>query len=290
MRNYYLFFLAFILLANISCNQSDKTKIKQLEQENKILAQSKINLEKEVNDYFETLNSVEENIKNIKKKQHIISVNPLRETTPNNIRSQVKDDIDYLNELIENNETKLDSLEKRLSKSSLNLVGLKKTVAHLTQELKDEKQKVRELSEILLQKNILITNLEGKVDSLQTVEKNNEQKIKEQDRTIHSVWYAIGSKKELEENKIITSQGFFQRIFSKNKVLQDDFNKKYFTRLDIRTTNSIPLYTSKKIKVLTNHSASSYEIKKYKKSYILTIKDKEKFWEVSRYLVVEVKS
>ncbi len=247
------------------------------------MAQSKLNLEKEVNDYFETLNSVEQNIKKIKKRQEIISVNPLRETTPENIRGQVKEDMDYLSKLIENNQTELAKLQEQLNKSSLNLVGLKKTIANLTQELKNEKKKVKELGKILLQKNIQITQLEGKVDSLQTIEKNNEQKIKEQDRTIHSVWYAIGSKKELKENKIITSQGFFQKLFGKNKVLQDDFNKRYFTHLDIRTTDSIPLYTSKKIKVLTNHPASSYEIKKYKKSYVLKIKDKEKFWEVSRY-------
>ena len=68
-----------------------------------------------------------------------------------------------------------------------------------------------------------------------------------------------------------------------------NFNKEYFTQLDIRVTKKIPLY-SKKAEILTNHPASSYSLEKDAQDMlVLRITDAESFWSVSRYLVIQVK-
>jgi hypothetical protein len=68
-----------------------------------------------------------------------------------------------------------------------------------------------------------------------------------------------------------------------------DFNKDYFTQIDIRTDKEIKLY-SKSAKLLTAHPEGSYGlVKDDKEQLTLVITNPNKFWSISRYLVIEVK-
>ena len=76
----------------------------------------------------------------------------------------------------------------------------------------------------------------------------------------------------------------------KDEVLKNaDFNKDYFTQIDIRKDTEIKLY-SKSAKLLTIHPEGSYKLDKDEKGqYVLRITDPTLFWSVSRYLVIQVK-
>ena len=69
----------------------------------------------------------------------------------------------------------------------------------------------------------------------------------------------------------------------------DDFNKDYFTKIDIRVTKVIKLY-SKKAELKTSHPAGSYTLDKDAQGqYTLRITNPQSFWSVSRYLVIVVR-
>ena len=75
----------------------------------------------------------------------------------------------------------------------------------------------------------------------------------------------------------------------KGKVLQGDFDKSYFTKIDIRIDKEIKLY-SKSAAILTAHPASSYTLERdANKQYVLRITNPQAFWSTSKYLVVQVK-
>ncbi|MBR5193935.1 MAG: hypothetical protein IKW37_05990, partial [Bacteroidaceae bacterium] len=80
------------------------------------------------------------------------------------------------------------------------------------------------------------------------------------------------------------------KLLQKTKVLEnDDFNKDYFTQVDIRTDKSIKLY-SKSAELLTTHPDGTYELVKDNEGLLtLSILNPNKFWSVSRYLVILVK-
>ena len=89
----------------------------------------------------------------------------------------------------------------------------------------------------------------------------------------------FGTKKELKD----------QRIIDEGKVLQGNFNKNYFTKIDIRVDKVIKLY-SKSARLLTLHPASSYTLTRdANKEYVLTITNPQIFWSTSKYLVVQVR-
>ena len=73
------------------------------------------------------------------------------------------------------------------------------------------------------------------------------------------------------------------------KVLQSNFNKEYFTKIDIRVDKEVKLY-SRSAKILTAHPASSYTLQRdINKQYVLRITNPQAFWSTSKYLVVLVK-
>ena len=72
------------------------------------------------------------------------------------------------------------------------------------------------------------------------------------------------------------------------EVLKGNYEKDYFTTVDIRSCNTISLM-AKKAKLLTTHPAASYELTTgAENNHTLTIHDPEAFWSISKYLVVRV--
>lgn len=284
-------YLFVIIMVFASCGQGKKAEVDRLKAENDSLQHAKIMLEQEVNDYFSTLNEVQQNIEKIKSAQNVLSVKPLSENTPEDVRNKVTEDMAYINEMIRTNKQELEDLRTKLKRSSFKLDDVEKTLAQLTKQLNEESAKVARLQTTIMKKDSVITKLGTAVDSLgknvEELASQNEEKqgvIKEQDQAINSAWYAIGSRKELRDNKIVTSDG----IFSAQKVLQADFNKNYFVKVDARNTRSIPLYSTSKARILTNHLKTSYTLEKENENYVLVITNPAEFWSVSKYLVVEV--
>ena len=103
--------------------------------------------------------------------------------------------------------------------------------------------------------------------------------ISQQDKQLHTAWFVFGTEKELKE----------QMILDHGHVLQANFNKEYFTKIDYRIDKEIKFY-SKSAKMMTAHPSSSYTLQRdANKQYVLRITDPDLFWSTSKYLVVVVK-
>ena len=135
-------------------------------------------------------------------------------------------------------------------------------------------------------KNIHISELDQTISSLNThvsdLKTESSQKsatIQAQDKQLNTAWFVFGTKKELKE----------QRIIDGSRVLESNFNKSYFTKIDIRVEKEIKLY-SKYAKILTMHPSDSYTLQKdANKQYVLRITNPQIFWSTSKYLVILVK-
>ncbi len=202
-------------------------------------------------------------------------------------KQQIATDIEFISKQMEENKAQIAKLQQMLKSSSTNSAQLKKAVAALTQELNSKQQRIEELQAELASKNIRIQELDDAVTGL-TVTKDeltaeNEAKSKTvaaQDKAINSAWFVFGTKSELKDQKILQSGDVLKNA---------DFNKDYFTQIDIRTTKEIKLY-SKHAELLTTHPKGSYELPKDDKGELaLKITNPTEFWSVSKYLVIQVK-
>ena len=205
---------------------------------------------------------------------------------------KIRDDIRFITEKLQANRDRIAELEAQLNNGKYASSQLKKTVANLKKELEAKSLQIETLQEELASKNIRIAELDDAVAGLsQDVEKlkadnvAKEAVVASQDKALNAAWFVFGTSSELKEQKILS-----KKFFQKAKVLEgDDFNKDYFTQIDIRRDKEIKLY-SKDAKLLTVHPDGTYELVKDEKGQLtLKITSPNKFWSVSRYLVIEVK-
>ena len=205
---------------------------------------------------------------------------------------KIREDIRFISEKLQSNRTRIAELEEQLKNSKYASAQLKKTISNFKEELEAKSQQIETLQAELASKNIRIAELDDAVAGLtqNVADLVAENKVKDamvatQDKALNTGWFVFGTSSELKDQKIIT-----KKLLQKTKVLEnEDFNKDYFTQIDIRTDKEIKLY-SKDAKLLTAHPEGTYELVKDDKDQLtLKITNPNKFWSVSRYLVIEVK-
>ena len=279
-----LVFLSLLSVALLtSCgNGAQKDALKA---QNDSLMVELSNRNAELDDIMGAFNEVQEGFRQINEAENRVDLQSgsIRE----NSADKIKEDIRFISEKLQSNREQIAKLEKQLKNSQYNSAQLKKAVANLTKELEAKQQQIETLQAELASKNIRIAELDDAVAGLsQNVSElsaENEAKaatVASQDKALNAAWFVFGTKSELKD----------QKILEKGDVLKSaDFNKDYFTQIDIRTTKEIKLY-SKRAELLTTHPAKSYELVKDDKGQLaLKITNPTEFWSVSRYLVIQVK-
>ena len=127
----------------------------------------------------------------------------------------------------------------------------------------------------------------AKLQAMLKSSKNNSAQLK---KAVESLTQELVAKTQRIEELQAELASKNKKILEKGDVLKSaDFNKDYFTQIDIRTTKEIKLY-SKRAELLTTHPAKSYELVKDDKGQLtLKITNPKEFWSVSKYLVIQVK-
>ena len=240
----------------------------------------------ELDDIMGTFNEIQEGFQKINEAQGRVDL--AKGTAENgSSREKIRENLQFIQETMQQNQAAIAELQAKLQNSSYNTTKLKKAIENLTAELEQKNKQIQELQTELEAKNIHIAELDKNiaglnknVDNLTAENASKSKTVAAQDKQLNTAWFVFGTKSELKE----------QKILQKGDVLKsDNFNKDYFTKIDIRTDKEIKLY-SKSAKILTNHPAGSYTLDRdSKQQYVLKISNPTQFWSVSKYLVIQVK-
>ena len=283
MRKFLFFALALLALA--SCK--DKTNTRETADLNqRIDSLNRVNVPKdnEINDMLETLNTIEDGFRAINEAQGRVTVERRGEGA--DAAQRIRENMQFINETMTQNKDLINKLRLRLRDSNTASEQLRKTLENLTAQLETKESELAVLRQELEAKDIHIAELDEQVSQLNedvTTLKDDkarkEETISQQDKELNTAWYVFGTKRELKEQNILKS----------GEVLQGNFNKNYFTKIDIRVDKEIKLM-SRDAKLLTNHPAGSYTLERdANKQYVLRITNPQQFWSTSKYLVVQVK-
>lgn len=261
-------------------NAPGLASVQQTDSLNDVIAQK----DSEINEIMGTLNDIEEGFRLINEAENRVAL--LKNGEGTSKKQNLKENIQFIAERMKQNRELIAKLQKQLESSTLKGGQLKKTIDNLTAQLEEKDKQLLALREELDKKDIHISELDETIGNLNTNVSNlsadNQQKaetINAQDKQLNTAWYVFGTKKELKG----------QHILEGGKVMNGNFNKNYFTKVDIRNTTEIKLY-SKSAKLLTAHPASSYSLTHdASKQYVLRITNPQIFWSTSKYLVVLVK-
>ena len=278
-------------LAVASCNQNAAKKAEQIAQQQRdSLEQIISQKDNEINDMMTTLSDIEEGFREITEAQSRVTLAKQGEGT--NTMQRIKENFLFIQSQMQQNKELINKLKQQVRESSVKGGQLKKIIDNLTQQLETKDHQLQALREELDRKDIHIAELDEKVASLNTnvtsLKVDNEKKeetITSQDKALHTAWFVFGTKDELKTQRILSKDG----LFSKTRLLEKDFNKDYFTKIDIRIDKEIKLY-SKSAQIMTSHPAGSYTLQRdANKQFVLRISDPDTFWSISKYLVVLVK-
>ena len=205
------------------------------------------------------------------------------------MRESVLRDVEAINELLSENKKTINDLNDKLKKYSYEVGKFKKMVANLNKEIETKDAQVMEMKENLASMNFEMAKLNSKLDTVTAKNKMQENLIEEQKENLNTAYYAVGSFKELQENNVVDRKGGLIGIGS-TKTLAEDFNRDYFTKIDITKTKIIPLDADDDdVKIISSHPTDSYKWNKTEDRVTsLEITNPEKFWKTSKYLVVLV--
>ena len=286
-----IFLLAAVLTLAVSC---DTKKEKEQAQDSNTatidsLRQALTQSQNESSDLIETLSQIQDGFDQINAAEGRVTAENRQGERAN--KQTILDNMAYIQRTLKLNRELIANLQQQLRTTSQSdarsKAKLEEMVANFTKQLEDKNKEIDLLREELAKRDIQIAEQGEQISSLNTNVSNlteqNEAKartVAAQDKELNTAYYVFGTKKELRE----------QRILQRGDVLKtNDFNKDYFTRIDLRVTKTIRLY-SKSAKLMTNHPAGSYSLDKDAQGqYTLRITDPQQFWSVSKYLVITVK-
>ena len=211
MKKNIIFILASVAMLT-ACNNGPKRA--ELISQNDSLRNVIIERDASLDEMIATINVVEEGFRAINEAQGHINLNAIGGEKNTD---KIKANFEFINNTLTKNKEEIERLKKQLASSRTNSKQLQAMLDKLQAELVEKVREIETLHSTLEQKNVHIAELDKNVAELTQKGKADEQKISEQDAQLNAVWYVVGTKRELKNEKILKS----------GKVLREESGRCY---------------------------------------------------------------
>lgn len=267
------------LLLMTSCEQDpvQSEPYKQLLEDQDRMARMVAEKDSTINAFFGSFNRISENLRTIREKQGRIGMTSGNVETDADMETRMMNDLQEIDALLNENKDLIARLKKDAKANAGRIVELERTIEGLERNIQEKNEEIGTLKEQLASTN-------SSLATLIEMYRDKEQLANMQRNEMNTVYYAIGTAKELRGNGVVTKEGGVAGIGSVNKLNVGELNKEYFTEIDKTRTQEIPVM-AKKAKLVSDHPAGSYTWVGTAEK--LSITDPDAFWSLSRFLVIE---
>lgn len=197
---------------------------------------------------------------------------------------QALQQIAAINSSIGRTKMKITELEQRLQKSGIKVAGLQRMITTLKKDVADRETAVTELNGRVDSLQVQVTGLQGEVQQSQEAVHTRDQQLEERRTELATIYFKIGTKKELKDSGLIVSTGGFLGM-GKSVQLTGKFDENQFTRLDTDAEKLIHTQAAK-ARVLSAQPTTSYELKLEGEEMELHILDPREFRKVKHLVIV----
>lgn len=189
---------------------------------------------------------------------------------------EAMDRIALLRASIERTKVRIQNLETTLKQNGVKIAGLQKMVKNLKSTLTEKEDMVAQLSS-------RVDSLSTQVTGLQTEVAANEDTIRAQKNELGTVYYVIGSKRDLTTAGVVVAKG---GVLGLGKTLKPSgqFNESAFRPLDTDNENVVVIPAAK-AQVLSAQPVTSYALQPVGKQLELHIIDPKAF-RMIKHLVI----
>lgn len=281
-----LLFLFGIIALISSCGPDYESEVERLKREQDSIKVAEATKDSIINSYMVDINEIQNNINFLIQQEGMMMKGNINSPELNvNQKTKIINNIAVIRSLIDENKKKLANLKYKISKSNIKIEELENMIASLYEELDQRDSSIASLNTSV---NNLQIEIGKKTEELELAKKantNQSQEISEKVNLLHTAYYVVGNYKDLRDKKVISKKGGLLGV-GKSKSIVQDFNESVFTKIDYTSSKLIDI-VSKHVEIISTHPANSYKlVKQGDKIMALDITDPEKFWSVSKYLIV----
>tara|TARA_Y100000385_G_C13024952_1_gene607970 strand:- start:376 stop:1236 length:861 start_codon:yes stop_codon:yes gene_type:complete len=283
----HLLYSLFIVTLFTACNTSPETtdaadtgeseELARLRSELRVAEDKLVEKDSVLNESIMLFNEIEENLAKINLKEDEIRFRSNDIELAEDGKQWILQEIENINYLREENQKKVGELNKQLANKNVEISELKTLVSNLMNKIEVQEEEIEML-------RVELSDLDKEYVELLEAYQEQSQIAAETIRELNKVHYAYGSEEELIENGVIVKEG---RFLMRKTELRGDLNDDYFTDVDLTKTDKIEV-VGKRVKFITDHPSSSYDIISEGQNHTIQINDPKTFWKVSKYLVVAV--
>jgi vacuolar-type H+-ATPase subunit I/STV1 len=282
---YYLCFLVVAIVLTSCKQESPQTspesagKIAQLESELSQLALDTELKDSMINESLAFFNEIQHNLEAIGVKKDEIRIKTDNPALAANDKQWILSEIRHINYLREDNAKKVNQLRDQLKKNNMHILDLDEMIERLVREIDLKDEQIASLQDEL-------NRVDKEYARLFDAYQEKAVEVSELTDELNTAYFTYGTEKELKNNHVIEQRNGFLGLGKKN-ALVDQFNEKYFTRINITERTEI-LIEGLDIKLISDHPSVSYDLVPSGKNTKLKISNPREFWKVTKYLVVVV--
>jgi len=199
-------------------------------------------------------------------------------------KQEALDRIALLNTSIQRTKTRISQLESNLKKNGIKVKGLQKMIANLKTDLAAREATVAELTSRVDELNTRVAGLETTVKEDQDTLMARNQAIEEKRRELGTIYYIVGTKKELEDQGLIVKKGGVLGL-GKSVQLTGHIDESRFTAMDT-DQETVLRGAGEKVRVLSPQPAGSYLLTVAGKEFQLQITDPKEFRKIKHVVIM----
>ncbi len=272
--------LITLSLIVVSCgtDPEESPQYQQLSEDNSRIEAAIAEKDSTINALFSTVNRISDNLRTIRTKQGQLTEYGEGVEKDKDMEERIMSDIESIDGLLAENRALLDRLRSQARSSAANISELQRTLTELESSLTEKDAEIETIKEELSSTN-------SSLATLIEMYRDKAQQVAHQTEAMNAAWYAVGTSKELRDNGVLSKEGGVIGVGSVDKLNTVDLPTSYFTRIDLSDVLEIPLM-SEKARLITAHPAGSYRLEAGSGKLVITNADR--FWSISKYLVVVV--
>lgn len=204
---------------------------------------------------------------------------------PGTLHDKVLSRIATLKAAIERTKERIEELDAKLKRSGVKIAGLERMIAGLRSSVSEKEERIALLTTQVDTLQTRVAGLAAEIDDQQKELAEQERELAEKQRELATIFYIIGTKKELTRSGIVEAEG---GVLGLGKTLKPSghFDQAAFTPLD--TDHEIVIrIPSDKAQVLSAQPVSSYVLQPAGKDLVeLHIVDPKEFRKVKQVVIL----
>ncbi len=204
---------------------------------------------------------------------------------PGTLHDTVLSRIAMLKASVERTKGRIEELDAKLKKSGTKIAGLETMIARLRKSVNEKEDQIAQLTTQVGTLNTQVAGLTTEVETKQQDLQQKQQELTDKQHELATIFYTVGTKKELTKSGVIASKGGVLG-FGKTLKPSGTVNESAFTPLDTdqETVIHIP---AQKAQVLSAQPVASYVIQPVSKDAVeLRIVDPKEFRKVKHLVIL----